>query len=330
MKANEGLPLMSRQAWPRMKRVFAFGWIALAIGAAIVIMIQGSSELSKQTLRLTPWRVALSFVIACSGLLVAVPVWRRILGSYGVHQTARDDIRIYCYSALGTTVPGGIWLIVGRTVLYEQLGVEGSRVAVASVCETFITGLAGMGLYGLATIVRPDISLWRRPEVGGAVSLLALLLLHPRLFNSLSGWMQRRLKKDGKSITSHFRYMDLVKWIGLEAIVVVIGGFAMYVLLSSLTLVTLSILVQVIAAWAAGVAASSLFFWLPGTPVLRDGALILALTPSLPLSVALVFVVLARVWLIVSLLFLAGILWLFFDRPRKKADKPFDAHDNLP
>jgi len=73
--------------------------------------------------------------------------------------------------------------------------------------------------------------------------------------------------------------------------------------------------IQVITAWAAASAAGNLFFWLPGTFVLRDGALILALSSSLPVSVAVLFAILARVWTIGSLLALAGLVWLVLDLP---------------
>ena len=68
-------------------------------------------------------------------------------------------------------------------------------------------------------------------------------------------------------------------------------------------------------AWAAAAAVGNLLFWLPATSLLRDGALILALTPALPMPVAVLFAVLARVWSIGALLALAGLTWLFLDSP---------------
>lgn len=119
-----------------------------------------------------------------------------------------------------------------------------------------------------------------------------------------------------------FNFKDLVIWVSVEIIILLIGGMAMFVLLASLTDVSLSMLIPVIASWAVAVAVGNLFFWLPGTPVLRDGAMILALTPSLILPVAVAFVLLVRLWSLASLLLLAGLVWVTLDLPtrlRKKA-----------
>ncbi len=91
------------------------------------------------------------------------------------------------------------------------------------------------------------------------------------------------------------------------------GGCALFVLLSSVTFVPVSVLGQLIAAWAAAVAVGNLFFWLPATFLLRDGALVVAVSGSVTLPIAVLFAVLTRVWMIASTLLLAGLIWIIFD-----------------
>jgi hypothetical protein len=54
---------------------------------------------------------------------------------------------------------------------------------------------------------------------------------------------------------------------------------------------------------------------LPGTSLLRDGLLVLALTPTLALPVAILFAVLSRFWSIGALLISVGLTWLVLDLP---------------
>lgn len=293
--------------------------MALVLSVAAYILVQGGTQLVAQSVQLNPPLVFLSFVISFSGLLIAIMCWHLMLASYGVHQPVRDDIRIYCYSSLGTVLPGGIWTIVGRSALYQRLGDSSLRVATAGVIEAFVSGLAALGVYAITVIVRPDIGLWQRPEIGAVFSLLVLFLIQPRVFNQLSGWILERSGQSKALVQATFDWRALASWICLEVVVVVLGGLALYALLISLIVVSPAILVQAVAAWAAAIAVSTLFFWLPGTFILRDGAMILALTPSLPLPTAFVFVVLVRIWGIAFLLIVAGLAWLFLDRPRHEA-----------
>jgi hypothetical protein len=289
--------------------------MALVLGVAIYVLVQGGAQLVAQSVRLNPPLVFLSFIISFLGLLVAILCWRLILASYGVHRPVRDDIRIYCYSSLGVVLPGGVWTIVGRSALYQRLGDSSLRVATASVTEAFVSGIAALGVYAITVIVQPDISLWQRPEIGVVFSLVVLFLIQPRIFNQLSGWILERSGQSKELLQVAFDWRALASWICLEAVVVVMGGLAMFALLLSLTVVPPAVLVQAVAAWAAAIAVSTLFFWLPGTFALRDGAMILALTPSLPLPVAFVFVLLVRIWSIAFLLIVAGLAWLTLDCP---------------
>lgn len=290
---------------------------AVFIVIVVWLLIQSGSQLAAQRVQLYMPLVILAFLVSSSGLLVAVFTWRLILTSFGISQRVHDDLRIYCYSALGVTLPGGIWQVVGRSMLYHRLGANSLQVATASVVETFVIGIAALGVYAISVIFQPGTSLIQRLEIGGVFSILVLLLIHPRVFNRVSAFVLKRTHQDKDLLLLDFGFRELASWIGLEAIVVSIGGLALFVLLTSLVVVPPSVVVQVIAAWAAAVAVSTLFFWLPGTPVVRDGMMTLVLMPNLTLPVALVFVLLARVWAIASLLVLAGLAWFFLDRPQR-------------
>jgi hypothetical protein len=320
--SGRSLLLAGRLLSPRFNQIAGLIWVLLLASAAVAVLWRSFDSL-KQSVQLNAPLVIVSFLLECAGLLVAVPVWRHILACYGVRQSARDDWRIYCYSALGVILPGGIWSIVSRSALYHRLGVSRLQVATASVVETFVMGIAAAGVYGVAVLLRPSINLWQRPVIGFGFAFLALLLIHPRIFGSLSGWMLKRSKPGKELLTLDFGFRELAAWIGLESVVVLSGGLALFVFLTSLIMVQPAVLVQVIAAWAAASAISNLFFWLPGTPVLRDGAMILALTPGLPLPVALIFVALVRIWSIVSLLVVAGFAWLLLDRSYQDALKGY-------
>jgi hypothetical protein len=284
---------------------------------ALVVLIKDSRRLLDYSFRLDPLLVLLSFVVECSGLALAVPVWRQILARFGSRSSFRDDLRIYCYSMLGVVLPGGFWPMVGRAALYERQGISGLRVATASVVEFVVVGLAGLIVYSLATVLNPTESVWQRPGMALAIAAAALALVHPPVFNRIIAWLLRRSRRPVEPPVT-LRYAELGRWVVLEGLVLGIGGTAVYVLLRSMAAVPASLFVPVVGAWAAAAAAGNLFFWMPGTPVIRDGAMALVLTQSLPLSTSILFVLLIRVWTIFSILAVAGIARLLLARPLRR------------
>jgi hypothetical protein len=287
-----------------------------AVGVSVFLAWTQGAQLLQQGIRLSLPLVILSFAVECAGLFIAVPIWRRVLSGYGIHHLWRDDLRLYCYGALGAVLPGSIWTIAGRSVLYQRLGDSSVRVAAASVMEALLIGVAATGVYGTTLLIHPETSIWQQPVLGMVVVAFALVLLHPRIFNRISTEILTRTGSacEDASIPA-FRTRDLLTWIILDGGMVVIGGTALFILLLSLIAVGTDVWVLVVAAWAAASIAGNLFFWLPGTAILRDGALVLAVAPSLGLPTAVLFAVLAHAWSIISLLVVAGLIWLILDLP---------------
>ena len=98
---------------------------------------------------------------------------------------------------------------------------------------------------------------------------------------------------------------------------VIIGGVAIFIFLRSFVEVSFDVVPRIILAWGAASAVSNLFFWLPGTMLIRDGVMALVLVPEMTLTLAFVFVVLQHLWFLGSVLLLAGIVWLVINFSRK-------------
>ncbi len=300
-----------------LARLLNWSVVMAAAGVALLTVIREGPRLLLEFRQLDVFGLTLAFLVACTGLLLAVPLWRRILSRYGVHQSARDDLRIYCYSALGIALPGGFWPIVSRASLYHRLGVSRLVVTTASVMESLTIGIASMLVYFLIVVGQPRLSLWERPEIGLAFSLLVLLLIHPRLFNRLSRWMFQWARYSEEPVQVDVRAIEVMAWLAVEIVEVLTGGLALYILVGSLVPLPNELLVPMIAVWAVSAAVGNLFFWLPGTFVFRDGALLVVLLPYVSAPVAILVALFARVWMIFAHLLIAGLIWLFLDRPHQ-------------
>jgi uncharacterized membrane protein YbhN (UPF0104 family) len=276
------------------------------IAAGIVFWRDGRA-LSEQIDHLDYRLLLLSFLIEIVGWLIAVPIWQQIVARFDSRVRLRDHFRIYTYSMLGIVVPGRLWGLVGRTVLYERKGIASFQIAVASVIEYLLIGLSGLLVFGLTTSFSGVENLWQRPIVAVICIFVTLLLVQPFLFNRMALWVLKR-SRQVDTLPNPTRYRDLALWLLVESIVVVIGGTAVFVLFASLYTPSPQLYLLTITAWAAAAIAGNLFFWIPG-PVLRDGLMIALLASALPDSLALLLVLIVRVWTIGSILILVGLVW---------------------
>jgi hypothetical protein len=107
--------------------------------------------------------------------------------------------------------------------------------------------------------------------------------------------------------------VELIVWVGLESVVVIIGGIALFVLLAEAF--------RTVPAWVAiriiglgsRVGHGEFVFWLPGTFVLRDAIFVVA--TNYVFACGDYFALLARLWSISSLFLLAILVWLTLDPP---------------
>lgn len=289
-----------------------------AVGFAVFYLLRNNTLAQLSNVHFNLIYLLSSFIIAYAGtLLGAIPIWRQILDKNGVHQTIQKDIRIYCYSTLGSVLPGRIWTVASRVTLYQQLDGSGLNVTAASLLENVIVGIAAFILYVMITIIQPDISLWAaQPWIGYIIVSGSLILIHPRIFQHILSFLLKMVRPGKTLPVGSYQIGDLLRWLFFEAIVTLLGGISIFMLLGSILPVSMQLLIPIIAAWAAGVSVGTLFFWLPGSMVLRDGAMVIILSPFISPASAILFVVMMRIWIIVSVLLLAGLVWLFLGRKR--------------
>jgi hypothetical protein len=308
--------LMKAINYKTVSKIISAIILVAAVSYALFVIFRASSLIELSKVHFKPVYLLLSFLIAYAGtLLGAIPTWRQILAKNGVHQNLRKDISIYCYSVLGSILPGSIWNIAGRATLYQQLNDNGLTATLASILEAIIVGIAAFIIYTGSTIFDPRLSLWAdRPWIGVCIVLASMFLVHPKIFQRMLSIFLRWVRP-GKAFTiGSYQVSDLLRWLLYEVIVTIVGGIAIFMLLESILPVSTGLLIPVISAWAASVAVGTLFIWLPGSPVLRDGAMAIILAPFISTANAILFVIILRIWIIVSLLLLAGLVWLLLDR----------------
>lgn len=225
--------------------------------------------------RLSPSDIGLAVGAYVLALALALAGWGLIIGALSGCWRWLDHVRIYCITQITRRLPGTYWYLLGRVVMYEQLGVGRGVTALASGIELAVTCVGGL-VVALVT--------W--PLVFGAQGQsqfwLALALIGlAALLNPLAvRWIVRRLSPH----TPQVRYRHILLWSLLYAMIWVLGGVMLFVLASAVHPLPLAALPALIGVWAiTGLAAMTIFSFLPlglGATELTITALIGDLLPG--------------------------------------------------
>lgn len=187
-------------------------------------------------------------------LALAVGGWGWIMGTLSGNWQWWQHARIYCVTAITRRIPGMVWYLVGRIVLYERCQVPRTLTAVASGLE-FATIVLGGVLVAIVTwpvaLAQYEVSpLWFIAGLG-----LGGALLNPFTLR----WVIRRISP--QSSTLDLRYRHLCGWVVLYAGVWAGGGVILFVLIHTIHPIPLAQLPVVIGIWAmAGVVTTLLSF----------------------------------------------------------------------
>jgi len=215
--------------------------------------------------------------------------------------------RIWFLSNLARYVPGNVWSYVGAVELARREGVaRRTTLAVMALTQVLSVGVALAA--GLPVLLAERARLGR-PALLGAVVVVAVAGLAVLFRRRLLGLARRRLP--GFDPAELAPSAGTVAWlVAGYAAYWVVTGLAFAALVASLYPLAAGDVPLVVAAYAAAYAAGFLALLTPAGLGVREGVLVIALTPVLPAGPALDVALVSRVWMMLVELAGAGIAHL--------------------
>lgn len=247
----------------------------------------------------------LAFLVQTPGWLLAVDAWRRMLaatrpaaevvaaearslasGAVGDEKPASSAAALaaipfaehllgHGLTALAQTVPGSIWAPLTRVAFYRERQLGALWTGGAMLLEMSLLGGAGLLLVAAALPAMAGEAPATLPALGLA-GILALLLLHPRVFGALLHALGKGLRLS--TVPTAPPGLTTARLLVQESMVLVLSAAALFLVVRGL-LPSAAHLPTLAAAWGLGVAIASLLAFLPATALLKDGGMLALLTP---------------------------------------------------
>lgn len=279
----------------------------LAIGAALlfaVLTLRGQWDaLQAASAQL---RLSWGWLLAASALTLAtyaalVHAWRLLTAGDGQLLPFGTAARIWATANLGRYIPGKVWSIVALGVLGREAGASPVMAATAAVAGTLINlglGFAVVGLLGGRALAAMQLPGGQPVAIAAAVGTVLGLVLAPRLLPKAVAWIAARrgsgpvalrLPADRLAIVAA---INALSWCGY--------GIAFHWVARGIG-VPGGDPGTMIAVFSASYLAGYLALPLPGGLVVREAALVAALTGlgTMGRADATLLAVFSRLWLTV-------------------------------
>src|SRR6266508_2312389 len=288
----------SRALWNnrQWRRLILVGTVAASAGVLLLGLIRGWPELARYQWQFD-WRpLAVSGLMYVVALWLAVLAWTVIMRALQAGSTWRQDAKFCLYSLIARRLPTPAPYIASRVLLYEEIGVSKRITSVGLLWENLLLIASGA--------VQALLMLSLTPIIGDRTTFLPVLLVagaglllvvRPMLPVRGVNWLLRRMGKAPLEIFMRSPIVLLV--LAIYAGVWLFGGLVLFFLIRAIYPIEWTTLPFVIQSWTLSGLASYIAFFAPTGLGIRDLTLAAMLSLVIPLSVAIVIVILIRLWL---------------------------------
>ena len=293
------------------RNLIGFGVIAVIFFFLGRSLVSNWSDLTADDINVQPAILVASVLPAAAAIILIAFIWRQIVAYLaGPLQTNLGQLpKVFFYSWIGRYVPGKVAYVVGRFVLGRTAGVSGPVLVGSIVYENVLLITTGAAFATLTLLpflaiesesVLPYLAL-PFVAVGGAV------VLHPRVLGLIvrlgARLLGRELPEDGWLLTPG----RLAKLVALFLVVHLVNGAGFYLLVTSVTSYSPRYLPLAAGAFALAGIVGMVSVFAPAGIGVREGILVAVLQTTMPIELAILVSLIARVWAtVIDLLLITG------------------------
>ncbi len=275
----------------KVKTAVRIAFAVLSVGALVAATVSQWSRVGDTLREVSGPDLAIGVVAMLAATYCSMLSWRAVLADLGSPLRLRYAIGIFFIGQLGKYLPGSLWPVVAQMELGKEHGVPRKRSAVAALLVIVLVLTAG-GLVSAATLPFVASGSLASYRYVFAVPVLGLVLLVPTVFRRVTAFGLRLLRRQPLDRDLSVRGAatalgwSVVQWCGY--------GVAVWALCRGLPGAPGDLLALCTGAYALAWTAGFLVLFVPAGAGVREGALVLLLTPSFGSGPALGVALLAR------------------------------------
>jgi len=285
-----------RKMLPARKRVIK--WILQGLLIAVIFYFLARNlylnwnKIVEYDWNINYYFLASSLVLSIVDAFLIALGWNLILRVLGGRLGYKRALKIFFITDLAKYVPGKVWTIAGKIYLCTKEGIPFAKTSASVVIQPLIQVITGILMFLVSLPFWTKTSdFMNKLDFFFPLIPIGLVLLHPAIMTKLLNFVLTRLKQ--KPIELNIKYRDilliLLLWCGLWTL----SGITYYFLIISVQSFPVSWLPVTIGIFSiAGVSQ----FLIPSGIGVLEGVLTVLLSLYLPVPIAILIALLARVW----------------------------------
>jgi hypothetical protein len=227
----------------------------------------------------------LSYAVA----IVAIAIgWHWVMWHIGGPSDFILNVKIYVYTLAARRIPGTLWYVAGRAVLYQRLGIPGRISAFASSIEIVLSIVSGIMVGAPALFFQLKLS-WLNIAILVLVELIGLGLLYPPVLCRLLSIFHYHVNPSNITIPR------VIAWLVAYVAMWISGGIMVCTVILALYPIKIDLFPSIISLWALAGVISHLVFLLPSNLGITEFTLSFMLSIVIPLPIAIATAILIRI-----------------------------------
>lgn len=294
-------------AWKRLSwraiKLLLLALVLYYVGAAVAQQIDA---LSWSEVYFRPTYALLALASSLAGRMLLVPAYSLMLRPDAPSLRWRHIAPAVWLPSLGRYIPGKVLTVAWAASLLRQRGVSSPVAMTIPFLMTSLALMVGLTLATPLIIWHPVSNLLPLAWGWGVVCFVgSLVCCHPRVITGVGNYTLQRLRRQGRIVLpGPRRYLLVVLLIAAQFVP---AGVALWLLARSLTEVSLLWLPILISGVALSASISLLAIFAPGGIGVREGIMLVILTPVVGGGLAAVLVIAQRCLHTVAELVLAAV-----------------------
>ncbi len=278
------------------------GWVTGLFVALSLVLITLYVIAQWDQLVAYEWQIRPIFFLYALGAIfltfaLTAYTWHVIVSPFAPQTTLRINVKHWAYANLARRIPGSLWYIASRALLYGEQQVSKATISMLSGFEVVIILISGfiIAVLTLPFLVLPDSIITGQRSLGLLLIValpLSLVLAHPAGFNRV--WRLIHKVPPERALA----WRDTLTGIGLYTLIWLVGSVAFFCLVNLVEPVPLARFPSLLSVWVIANSlsfAGSLTF---GAFGVREISLTILLSTLVAPQVALMTAILVRIcWL---------------------------------
>ncbi|MFD3259459.1 lysylphosphatidylglycerol synthase domain-containing protein [Paenibacillus lentus] len=214
-------------------------------------------------------------------------------------------------SQLGRYIPGKVFYLGGRVYHYQKKGISKSKITYCFLLETVLSLIASAVVL-IISLPMMDISIFENINLVYVffVVILLVLVVHPKIFQSILNFILMKLKRNPIVIKTSF--LTMIKILLLYCISWFIMGLGFVMLIDSMIdlEIAFSMYFNLTGSFAFSSMVGLISFFAPSGIGVREGVLLFLLQNQFSSTESLIISVGSRLWVIIGDVILIGSAFL--------------------